>query len=259
MDFFFKIDFFQKLVSGILQECRTVLDPNQTQRCVVPGSGYKLLAKIITRRHEYVKLTLCMIGNFFMFLSSVDFFSNIEFFEKLFSGILSDCQTVWIQVRPAFRRAWIWVQTVCKSYHQTTLVGQVSTLHDGYFFVFLSSVDFFFKIDFFQKLVSGILQECRTVLDPDQTQRCVVPGSGYKLFAKIITRRHEYVKLTLCMIGNFLCFCRLWIFFQNRIFRKTFFRNTIRLSKNSDPGQTQRFVVPGSGYKLFAKVITRRH
>ena len=43
-----------------------------------------------------------------MFLfSSVDFFFKINFFKKKNSGTQSECQTVWIQVRPL-----IWVQSV---------------------------------------------------------------------------------------------------------------------------------------------------
>ena len=49
-----------------------------------------------------------------MFLSSADFFQN-QRFRKILSGIPSECQTVWIQIRPD-------KMTVCKCYQQTTLV-----------------------------------------------------------------------------------------------------------------------------------------
>ena len=39
---------------------------------------------------------------------------KVNLFEKLFSGIPSECQTVWIQIL-------IWVQTVRKGYQRTTL------------------------------------------------------------------------------------------------------------------------------------------
>ena len=45
----------------------------------------------------------------FLLLSSADFFQNY-FFQKILSGTLSECQTVWIQ-------------TVCKGYQQTTKVA----------------------------------------------------------------------------------------------------------------------------------------
>ena len=39
------------------------------------------------------------------------------------SGITSECQTVWIQIRSNILSGLIWVQTVCKVYQQTTQVG----------------------------------------------------------------------------------------------------------------------------------------
>ena len=41
------------------------------------------------------------------------------------SGIPSECQTVWIQIKSDKLLGLIWVQTVCKSY-QMTLGGRVS-------------------------------------------------------------------------------------------------------------------------------------
>ena len=38
--------------------------------------------------------------------------------------MLSECQTVWIQIRPDILSGLIWVQTVHKGYRQTTLVGK---------------------------------------------------------------------------------------------------------------------------------------
>ena len=58
-----------------------------------------------------------------LFLSSADFFQN-QLFQKILSGISSACQTVWIQVRPDILLGLIWVQTVCKSYQQTTPAGK---------------------------------------------------------------------------------------------------------------------------------------
>ena len=56
-------------------------------------------------------------GLFFMlFLSSADFFT-MNFFIN--SGIPSECQADWIQIKPDVLSGLIWVQTVCKSYKQT--------------------------------------------------------------------------------------------------------------------------------------------
>ena len=57
-----------------------------------------------------------------LFLSSADLFQN-HFFRKIISGMPSQCQTVWIQIKPDVLLGLIWVQTVCKSYQQITLVG----------------------------------------------------------------------------------------------------------------------------------------
>ena len=57
-------------------------------------------------------------------LSSADLFFKINFVLKLPSGTLSECQTVWIQIRADIFSGLIWVQTVCKGYQQTTLVGK---------------------------------------------------------------------------------------------------------------------------------------
>ena len=46
--------------------------------------------------------------------------------EKIFQQYIvpSECQTVWIQIRPHILSVMIFVQTVCKSYQQTTLVNK---------------------------------------------------------------------------------------------------------------------------------------
>ena len=38
-------------------------------------------------------------------------------------SIPSECQTIWIQIRPDILSGLIWVQTVCKGYQQTTTVA----------------------------------------------------------------------------------------------------------------------------------------
>ena len=54
-------------------------------------------------------------------LSFADFFQNRRF-QKILSGTLSECQTVWIQIRTDILSVLIWFQTVCKAYQQTTKV-----------------------------------------------------------------------------------------------------------------------------------------
>ena len=62
---------------------------------------------------------------FYAFLSSADFFQN-QLFEQFFH-VPSKCQTDWIQSRPDHLSGLIWVQSVCKCYQQTTLIGRVNT------------------------------------------------------------------------------------------------------------------------------------
>ena len=56
-------------------------------------------------------LTLCMLGNFSCFSCHL---------QKILSGTISECQTVWTQIRTDIL---IWLQIVCKGYQQTTKVA----------------------------------------------------------------------------------------------------------------------------------------
>ena len=60
---------------------------------------------------------------FHAFLSFDDFFQNLCS-RKILSGIPSECQTVWTQIRTDVLSVLIWVQIVCKGYQQTTLIGK---------------------------------------------------------------------------------------------------------------------------------------
>ena len=57
-----------------------------------------------------------------LLLPSADFFQN-DFFIKILSGALSECQTVRIQIRTDILSVLIWVPTVFKSYQQTASVN----------------------------------------------------------------------------------------------------------------------------------------
>ena len=57
------------------------------------------------------------------FWSSADSFQN-QLFRRFLSGVPSECQTVWNQIRRDVFSGLIWVQTVCKGYRQTTLGGK---------------------------------------------------------------------------------------------------------------------------------------
>ena len=51
-------------------------------------------------------------------------FFKVNVFKKNLSEILSECQTVWIQIRPDILSGLIWVQTICTVYQQTALTGE---------------------------------------------------------------------------------------------------------------------------------------
>ena len=61
------------------------------------------------------------LGKFFVFTCCLCIFFQNQLFQKILSGIPPECQTDWIQIRPDILSSVIWVQTVCKSYQQTTL------------------------------------------------------------------------------------------------------------------------------------------
>ena len=67
-------------------------------------------------------LTLCMLSNFVFFSRLWIIFFKLTFSKKFLSGIPSECQTVWIQIRSDNLSGLIWVQTVCKGYQQMTKV-----------------------------------------------------------------------------------------------------------------------------------------
>ena len=66
-------------------------------------------------------------GKFFTLLSSADFFQD-QLFRKILSGLPSERQLVWTQIRSDVLLGLIWVQTICKSYEQTTLGDKEATL-----------------------------------------------------------------------------------------------------------------------------------
>ena len=63
-------------------------------------------------------LIFCMLGNLCAFFYLLLNFFKIFFFKK---KILSDFQTVLIEIRPGILSSLIWVLTVCKGYQQKIL------------------------------------------------------------------------------------------------------------------------------------------
>ena len=84
-------------------------------------------------------LTRCMLGNFSCFCCRhiVCWLFSALTFQKVLSGALSECQTVWIQIRMYILSVLIWVQTVCKGYQQTT---KIAANKEGVKFFFWRSI-----------------------------------------------------------------------------------------------------------------------
>ena len=69
----------------------------------------------------------------------------------------------------------------------------------------------------------------------------------YKIAVSNIRKSHQkpFVIVTLCMLDNGACFCRLLIFFlKKNTFLQVKIRNTIRVSNSLDPDQGQQNVGP---------------
>ena len=119
---FFSKSTFSKILSKRL-------DPGQAPHFVKPDlcpiCFQRLSADDTSRQwitHPNTSLTHCLLGNFSCFLSSAVFFQN-QLFQNILSGISSECQRDWIQIRPHILSSLICVQSVSKGYQQTTLVG----------------------------------------------------------------------------------------------------------------------------------------
>ena len=85
-----------------------------------------------TRIINRISVTNVLIGAFYA-LSTGYFFQIFcrlliilqnQLFLKKKIGISSECQSVWIQIRPDILSGLIWVQTDCKRYQQTALVDK---------------------------------------------------------------------------------------------------------------------------------------
>ena len=84
-------------------------------------------------------------------------------------------------------------------------------------------------------------------------------GNTVGMFTEINTQYSvcsQYLFVTLCLLGNFVCFFCHCQFFSKSTFSKNSFSNTIRVQTVFG---TRLFCSAWSGSKLLAKVINRRH
>ena len=90
-------------------------------------SGSKLFDILMV--DQYLKEFFENAFNFSCFLVVCWFFFKISFFQSIISGIPSECDTIWIEIRPDV----LWVlnceQTVCKGYHRQQVAGTELIFH----------------------------------------------------------------------------------------------------------------------------------
>ena len=122
-----------------------------------------------------------------LLLSSADFFQNQLFWKNL-SEISSECQTVWIQIRPDILSGLIWVQTVCKSYQQTTLVGKYLTHKAPHIICSRQQLLLFNSFHAITDFCHLLIYFANS-LDPDQDRP---NGSGSKPFDTLIELLKEF-------------------------------------------------------------------
>ena len=86
------------------------LDPDQAQHSVVPELGTKNLQSLSAddKVAASKEVNYLIAGKFCFLIRPL-----LNFFQKIII-ILSQCQTVRIQIRPDILSGLIWVQTVCK-------------------------------------------------------------------------------------------------------------------------------------------------
>ena len=75
-------------------------------------------------KHLLIAKNSIHILEIYMLFCRLLIFLKNQYIWKFLSGIPSECQTVWIQIRSDILSGLIWVQTVCKDYQQTTLAGK---------------------------------------------------------------------------------------------------------------------------------------
>ena len=153
------------------------------------------------------RLTLRLLGNFACLFSSDSwfFFFQNQLFWKRFSGIPSECQTVWIQIRPDILSGLIWFQTICPKVISRS--DGASRQRVSFACFFSSDSWFFFKMNFLKKIFEYTFRVSNS-LDTDQAQTfCRAwPGSklvAQKLSADLITLEGKELTWSLIVAEDF--------------------------------------------------------
>ena len=109
-----------------------------------------------------------LLSNFAYFF--VCYFFSKSTFSKNLSVITSECQAVWIQIRPFISSGLIWVQTVCKRDLQMTLVGkELSQPASQQRLATCINIEMLYAASLVITLFRKLLQTVRTQIGPDKT------------------------------------------------------------------------------------------
>ena len=140
----------------------------------------------------------------FQYSTSLTLFILHAFFKKNLSGIPSQCQTVWIQIRPDILLGLIWVQTICKGYQQMT---KVATSGERVKVPIMTAADINFYLFF-------ILQRKQVLIISCDCLKCKVFILFYFFFLFFIANKSWHFMWTVCQADNSHVISRL-IFSEN--------------------------------------------
>ena len=118
------------------------------------------------------------------------FFQN-RLFRKLVSGILSECQTVWILIRPNVVSLPDLGINCLQSYHQTTLVFAWWVIFNVFCRLWIFS-----KSIFYENLFQEYNKSAKQFGSRSSRTFCCA-----RIWVQTVTRRHEKVKLTHSFLG----------------------------------------------------------
>ena len=181
-----------------------------------------------------------------LFCRLLIFFEFSFNFQNILSGITSRCQRDWIQIRPDILSGLIWVQSVCKSYEQTTLVGnELNT-----FITFTENILFIIIT-----LEPSIILKCSLIQYPISLNNAKILQNyfyshGSIVYHRFISKHFESkIETILYHLVYFYSFPASYDFCRLLMFLIAYIAN------NMDPDQTAPFGAVWSGFIVFASMI----
>ena len=182
-----------------------------------------------------------------LFCHLLIFLFSSSFFPKIITEIEFEWQAVWIYIRPNILSGMIWVQTVCRGYHQATKVV--------------------LETQFFNKNLWEIQSECWKVWIHIRPTVCWA-WSGSNWFQRLsagdkshlqASESFSFIHLNIFMLGEFYAFLSSADFYFKTIFLKKFFLEYNQIFKQfwSRSGLTFYRTWSWSKLHVYAKFISR--